>query len=318
MTTTLETFQSLFNGSTKNKSYRTDSGKVHTIDWNVDGSRLASGSLDKSVVIFAYDGKGSMVDRTYREHGEEINQLAWHPTVSHYVATASGDRLVKIFDTRTDRSNTTIETKGENINLAWSPDGTTLAVGNKDDLITFIDVKTSKIIREEQFRYEVNEISWDRSGSLFAVTTGHGSVVFFDAPGIQKEKDKPLEELHCLTAHTGNCICLEFDTTGKYFAVGAADASASIWDVAQLVCLNVLTRIEWAVRGLSFGCQSQLLALASEDPYIEIAKVDTGERVYALKCDAQTLAVAWHPKASVLAYVQDDDSGSVRLFGVLD
>jgi THO complex subunit 3 len=97
-------------------------------------------------------------------------------------------------------------------------------------------------------------------------------------------------------------------------------------------------RIEWAVRGLSFGCQSQLLALASEDPYIEIAKVDTGieffffkkilflkimniflgERVHALKCDAQTLAVAWHPKASVLAYVQDDDSGSVRLFGILD
>ncbi len=87
---------------------------------------------------------------------------------------------------------------GENINLAWSPDGTTLAVGNKDDLITFIDVKTSKwvlslmilshdepfflcrIIREEQFRYEVNEISWDRSGNLFAVTTGHGSVVFFE------------------------------------------------------------------------------------------------------------------------------------------
>lgn len=61
-----------------------------------------------------------------------------------------------------------------------------------------------------------------------------------------------------------------------------------------------------------------MLALASEDPYIEIAKVDTGERVHALKCDAQTLAVAWHPKASVLAYVQDDDSGSVRLFGVLD
>jgi hypothetical protein len=28
--------------------------------------------------------------------------------------------------------------------------------------------------------------------------------------------------------------------------------------------------------------------------------------------------VAWHPKASVLAYVQDDDSGSVRLFGILD
>ena len=38
----------------------------------------------------------------------------------------------------------------------------------------------------------------------------------------------------------------------------------------------VRCRIEWAVRGLSFGCQSQLIALASEDPYIEIARVDTG------------------------------------------
>lgn len=78
------------------------------------------------------------------------------------MATASSDRLVKIFDTRTDRSNATIETKGElffferivficeilgdNINLAWSPDGTTIAVGNKDDLITFIDVKSSKLV----------------------------------------------------------------------------------------------------------------------------------------------------------------------------
>lgn len=63
MTNSLDFFQNLLNGSTKNKSYRTDSGKVHTIDWNIDGSRLASGSLDKSIVIFVYDGKGSMVGK---------------------------------------------------------------------------------------------------------------------------------------------------------------------------------------------------------------------------------------------------------------
>lgn len=81
--------------------------------------------------------------------------------------------------------------------------------------------------------------------SKITVHKAYLKIVFhcqFSAPGIQKEKDKPLEELHCLSAHTGNCICLEFDATGKYFAVGAADASASIWDVSQLVCLTVLTR----------------------------------------------------------------------------
>lgn len=60
-----------------------------------------------------------MKDRTYREHGEEINQLAWHPTISHQVATASADRLVKIFDTKTDRSSATIETKGLEKQGVW-------------------------------------------------------------------------------------------------------------------------------------------------------------------------------------------------------
>ncbi|CAF1298339.1 unnamed protein product [Didymodactylos carnosus] len=57
----------------------------------------------------------------------------------------SRDRLVKIFDTRTDRSISTTETKGENINIAWSQDGNMLSVGNKDDLITFIHTRTSKL-----------------------------------------------------------------------------------------------------------------------------------------------------------------------------
>lgn len=61
MTSSLETFQNLFGVIAKSKSYRTDSGKIRTIDWNVDGTRLASGSFDKSVVIFSYDNKGSMV-----------------------------------------------------------------------------------------------------------------------------------------------------------------------------------------------------------------------------------------------------------------
>lgn len=30
---------------------------------------------------------------------------------------------------------------GENINICWSPDGKCIAVGNKDDLIAFIDTR---------------------------------------------------------------------------------------------------------------------------------------------------------------------------------
>lgn len=66
---------------------------------------------------------------------------------------------------------------GENINLSWSPDGQTIAVGNKEDLITFIDVRTCKTKFVKQFNFEVNEFSWNKDGTLFLLTTGQGSII---------------------------------------------------------------------------------------------------------------------------------------------
>jgi len=65
---------------------------------------------------------------------------------------------------------------GENINITWSPDGHTIAVGNKEDLITFIDMRTLKPISEQQFNFEVNEMSWNNESDLFFLTNGLGCV----------------------------------------------------------------------------------------------------------------------------------------------
>lgn len=46
---------------------------------------------------------------------------------------------------------------------------------------------------------------------------------------------------HTLNAHPANCICIEFDPKGKYFATGSADALISIWDVAELACIRTFS-----------------------------------------------------------------------------
>lgn len=114
----------------------------------------------------------------------------------------------------------------------------------------------------------MNEISWNNSGDLFFITTGSGTILILNYPN--------LEEVHSIEAHLANCICLEFDKSGKYFATGAADALASLWDVKTLSCLQTFNRLEWPVRTLSFNHDSQLLALASEDHFIDIAHIETG------------------------------------------
>lgn len=51
-----------------------------------------------------------------------------------------------------------------------------------------------------------------------------------------------LKMQHVLHGHPANCICIEFDPMGKYFATGSADALCSLWDVGELVCVRTFAR----------------------------------------------------------------------------
>lgn len=166
---------------------------------------------------------------SFRGHTGSVDQLCWHATQPDLLSTASGDKTVRIWDARSGKNATTINTRGENINITWSPDGNTIAVGNKEDLVTFIDTRSHKIRAEEQFNFEVNEIAWNNKSDLFFLTNGQGCVYILNYPS--------LEVQHTLKAHPGTCICIEFDPTGRYFATGSADALVSLWDAEELACL---------------------------------------------------------------------------------
>ena len=65
-----------------------------------------------------------------------------------------------------------ISTKGEVINMTWKSDGGNIALGNKDDLVCFVDLKTHKIHLDKQFDFEVNEIGWNHYDKHFYLTSG--------------------------------------------------------------------------------------------------------------------------------------------------
>ena len=58
-----------------------------------------------------------------RGHTDSVDQLRWHPTHPDLLATASGDKSVRVWDSRSAKCVATVPTKGENINIDWSPDG---------------------------------------------------------------------------------------------------------------------------------------------------------------------------------------------------
>lgn len=52
-------------------------------------------------------------------------------------------------------------------------------------------------------------------------------------------------------------------------------------------------RLEWPVRTISFSCDGKLIASGSEDQTIDIAHVETGERVAHITVAYPTFTLAW-------------------------
>jgi len=106
-------------------------------------------------------------------------------------------------------------------------------------------------------RFEVNEISWYKSSDLFFLTNGMGCINVHSYPDMKLLTGKPASKdqrdlstqryILVLQAHPGACICIEFDPTGRYFAVGSADALISLWDASELACVRTFPRLEWPV-----------------------------------------------------------------------
>uniref|UniRef100_A0A4X2LFV4 Uncharacterized protein n=1 Tax=Vombatus ursinus TaxID=29139 RepID=A0A4X2LFV4_VOMUR len=309
--------QKQFQGHGRTEEYQAHTARVFSVAWSCDGARLASGSCDKTASVFLLKDSCLVREHNYQGHRKSIDHLCWHPSNPDLFVTASGDRSIRIWDVRKTKCVSAIQTKGENLNICWSPDGSTIAVGDRKDVVTFFDARTYQAKAEECFKLMVNEISWNNDNTQFFLTNGKGYITVLSYPD--------LKPVHSFNAHPSDCICIKFDPTGKYFAIGSADSLVSLWDLDELVCVRCLSRLDWPVTTLSFSHDGKMLASASEGHFIDIAEVETGDRIWKIQGQSTTLTVAWHPKFPLLAFACDDkegqpearqEVGTVKLFGL--
>ncbi|KAJ3332468.1 hypothetical protein HDU76_000114 [Blyttiomyces sp. JEL0837] len=305
-----------------NRELRGHRQKVHTVGWNCDGQRLASGSVDQTARVWNTDRTSAKDAIELKGHQGDVDQLCWDPTDPDRLATASVDKTVRLWDVRApQKARYVIPTVGENINISYSPDGKCIAVGNKDDVISFIDPRGGADARGNR-KYvwhtmkrdcEINEIRWNYAGDLFFLTTGQGTIQVLEFPSFN--------HVYTLAAHTANCYCIEFDPRGRYMATGSSDAIVSLWDLEDLVCVRTFGRLDWPVRTISFSYDGELIASGSEDHLVDISHVDTGEHIHTIQCSAAVNTVAWHPSKYLLAYAGDETGargpeGNLRIFGI--
>lgn len=238
-----------------------------------------------------------------------LERVAFHPLNEHELASSSTDGCVRLWDVRSRALTSTIRVgaplshhaRDESpFTLAWSPDGTALLAGRKDNLLCVIDRATGTLRHTHQEPLQTNQCVFDWEGSCVYTTTGEGCVKILRFPSF--------EPALALNAHTASCYAVAYSPSGEYVAAGGGDALVSLWDTSEWICVRTLDLTGSAVKSIDFSFDGSFIAAGAEggeEKRLNIAHVESGETVVSVELGAPALQVAWHPSRYVLAYSAD-------------
>ena len=135
------------------------------LEWSCDGSRLLSGSDDRSVLVWDVSGRGAQVGSL--QHHARVDALALAPHSPHLLVSCA-DKKCCVWDLRSKDcpiSVFTVSTTSDVLNCAWHTGGNLVTTGNKDDVLAVADLRKSRVVKRTKFAFEVNEFRFAEGGS---------------------------------------------------------------------------------------------------------------------------------------------------------
>jgi WD40 repeat protein len=213
---------------TELRSLRGHADWVASVAFGADSRFVLSAGVDKTVKIWELSNEETVPPVG---HTRRLNTVAVSAD-GKLIASGSDDRTIKVWDAESGQELYTLaEHTGDVTAVAFDPAGGRLVSGGEDRKLRIWDLKTKRVLQT---------IDCDRVPVIVFTTKGDKFLAWFLRPGIANQNastaqvyDREGKPLHTLTEREKPVNCLAFTPDGEWVAMGSADGSVRIWDLAK-------------------------------------------------------------------------------------
>ena len=162
----------------KNHQFTDHQGYISRIQFVADGNDILSSSGDTTCILWDFDKK--ILKNTFQSHTDDILWCELNKYHPNLFATASSDKMVKIWDLRmTQYEIGTFRGHDGDVNVVrWFPDGYGLVTGSEDGCTKLFDMRCYREMSQykDENMIEVTSVAISKSGSYIYSSYTNGNV----------------------------------------------------------------------------------------------------------------------------------------------
>jgi WD40 repeat protein len=265
---------------------------VISVAWNHDGSKILSGSNDRTVKI--WDGMTGELLNTLEGHSNSVFSVTWNHDDSR-IASGSWDGIIKVWDGITcELLMTLVDETGRRVgvnSVSWNHDSSKIASTSWDNKVRIWNAITGTLLLVLSGHTEwTQSASWNHDSSKIVSASQDNTIKIWDS--------LTGELLKSLGGHSGSVQTASWNHDDSLIVSGSTDKTIKIWDGVTGELLKTLEGHSGGVSAVIWNHEGSKILSGSDDKSIRIWNAGTGALEETVSETADPSTLAWNPDES--------------------